>query len=228
MRLLLQLPILALLSVVSACPGFAEPETATGKVKHAYDDISGSCDDFNDTIKSRGLKDPQGNSHPGTLGWTLCQFKASITDTKAPVNRSVKDERKCLSVEIANLELATDITVVVGRWNHQRDQLSESCRKELKRIDSEIHAHEAHHVTDCQTILNEQKEAWARQSHVVKVCGSPSQPDSALITELQSRISDELRTILGKLNHEMEYRSKETHEKIGYGTPGIRCSSCAY
>ena len=201
-----------------AAPAFAGP---------VYDDINGSCEDFNDVIKTRGLKDPAGNSHPGTLGWTLCQFKASSNGTQVPVTRSTKDGRPCLSIEMGKVELTADVTVVVARWSTDLSHARDSCRKELARIDSDIRAHESHHVDDCKTIINEEKAAWAEHAHIVIVCDNGSKTEAAMLATLQSKAGDELHAILNHMNHEMEYRSKETHEKIGYGTLGIRCGECS-
>ena len=60
----------------------------------------------------------------------------------------------------------------------------------------------------------------------IKVCASDSESDAALLKTLQRKITDSVQDVVAGMSKEMEYRSKETHERIGYGVTSLNCSKC--
>ena len=190
----------------------------TQSLLEAYDLREGSCEEFNDEVKNRGLHDPEGNTHLNTLGWTVCKF--NVETAKLPIQK----EGNCLKGDVSSAKFSSEQTVIIMRWDHRRYSITQACRLDLAKKEQAIRSHEAHHVEDCKAIAESANKSWDKsETHIVKVC---SQPANLITKTLKSRMHDELQGQLNKMGRDMEYRSRATHERIGYGTSGLDCWVC--
>jgi hypothetical protein len=195
--------------------------------KVIYDDHAGSCEDFNLDVKNRGLKDTDGNTHISTLGWTVCHFKAPPPKDGLPILKRKGDGRMCLKADLGKVRFEEEHSVIVMRWDHSRFNVTDACKSELARNERVVIEHESHHVADCQNLVTEANKAWAETKHEPEACEPIKvQGKHKLRRMLRAKIGEALAEQLQKMSHNMEYRSKETHERIGYGTSGIDCGKC--
>lgn len=196
--------------------------------KYAYDLVKGSCDDFNTHVRDRGLKDSEGNTHVSTLGFTSCSFSAPPQKQQVKLEQQSASKISCASTDLSALRFESAETITIMKWDYGQQQVSGECRAELARLESAIKAHEAEHVADCKTILKDANKKWVDSSRVVKVCSEPGKPltTEELMKKLNLKAQSEVSEQLSKMSREMEYKSRETHERIGYGTSAINCSKC--
>jgi len=187
-----------------------------------YDTVSGTCETFNDHVRNRGLKDADGNTHLNTLGWTSCRFKASLPGKGVKVREMRLENERCAVTSLRRARFESNQTVIVMRWEHKRPTLTAACGEELAKVERAILDHEASHVADCKAIASETAAAWRKSKHLLQVCGQGD-----LSGKIQAKIEDELKDQLNRMNREMEYRTRATHERIGYGSSGINCRKCA-
>lgn len=191
-----------------------------------YDTYEGPCEGFNAHAQNRGLRDPDGNTHVNTLGWTLCRFKAVLPGSSVRVRLTERAGKACAAADYSKAEFSSDHAVVVLRWDHSKARVSDVCQTELERTEAAIREHESHHVADCKAIVDEAARAWTQGRHRFKVCKPAAEKTVDLVERLRGRVEDALRERLAKMNREMEYRSKATHERIGYGSSGLNCNRC--
>jgi hypothetical protein len=198
-------------------------------IKYAYDLVGGSCDEFNSHVRDRGLRDSEGNTHIGTLGFTSCSFNAPGQRQQVKVEQTKeKSNVVCASTDLSNINYTSAETITIMRWDYGNALISNECKTELSRMESAVKAHEAEHVSDCKTILDEAHKTWSEEKHIIKACAEPSKQfnHDDLVKKLNAKAQAEVSAHLSKMGREMEVRSRDTHERIGYGTTAINCSIC--
>lgn len=220
--------LIGLLAQVSEISALAAQSNVRPTPKLAYDTVGGSCEDFNTHVRDRGLKDSEGNTHVSTLGFTSCSFSAPSGKHDIKFGAVPGTKKFCASIDLSGLRFASDEIITIMRWDPGQATISKECREDLARLEASIKSHEAAHVADCRVILAEANKVWASTRRVVEVCNETGRPlpPKELVARLQSRAQSEIADQLRRMTREMEYKSRETHERIGYGTTALNCSKC--
>jgi len=205
----------------------AAPPAKKFAARFAYASATGSCQDFNEHVRDRGLRDPEGNTHLGTLGFTSCSFGASL-EHEMRVKRAENDGPLCATTDLAGATFTSDEVVTIMRWEHGQANLSPQCHSELEKLDSAVRAHEAEHVVDCKVILKKATNKWTKSPRTLKVCAKPGEAISAeaLVKRLKDTAQADIGAQIALMSRDMAYRTRDTHERIGYSITGIDCSKC--
>jgi hypothetical protein len=178
----------------------------------------GSCQKLSDYIQKTGVTDEEGKNHETLAGVTTynCRSRYNFAwqETRSP-GRSICVRTTKLRV---TFEALGKVTVI--DWRPTEPQTA-ACKREEKRFEDSVVAHEMRHVRDIKAVVAAANRAWRRKPPL-KACASTQQK---AVSALKQKIENGLDAECARITREIKRKAKAFDDSPAGKLP-LHCDRC--